>query len=62
MAKEVITGKNAEGPTGKDGQREYRDGEFQLRYVNDKKEQSESVRNKKKYDIRNKKIIRRIQE
>lgn len=38
MAKEKKTHKNAEGPSGKDGQHEGRDGEFQLRYVNDKKE------------------------
>lgn len=38
MAKDKTTHKNAEGPSGKDGQHEGRDGEFQLRYVNDKKE------------------------
>lgn len=38
MAKEKTTHKNVEGPRGKDGQHEGRDGEFQLRYVNDKKE------------------------
>lgn len=38
MAKEKTTHKNVEGPRGKDGQHEGRDGKFQPRYVNDKKE------------------------